>query len=67
LFLIHTLGHEPELISRKEALQKQIWQAMQTITREQLSTSTSTLAAAALRIFPSRAADVRTLHDAGCG
>jgi hypothetical protein len=46
-----TFDVEPELISRKSALQKQIWQAMQTITREQLSTSTSTLAAALIEMF----------------
>ena len=42
---------EPELIARKAALQKQIWQAMLTITREQPSTSTSALATAVLEMF----------------
>jgi hypothetical protein len=47
----NTFDVEPELIAQKHALQAQIWQAMQIITREQPSNSVTTLATSLIEMF----------------
>jgi hypothetical protein len=49
-----TFDVEPKLILQKTALEKQIWQAMETLSREQPSTSTAMLGAALIEMFESR-------------
>jgi hypothetical protein len=44
-------GVEPNLILQKKELQKQIWQAMQTLYREQPTTSTADLVSALIEMF----------------
>jgi len=46
-----TFDVEPAFLARKEALQTQIWQVVQTVSREQASTNTSALAAALIEMF----------------
>ena len=46
-----TFDVEPELVARKDALQMQIWQAVQTVARKQASTTTSALVAAVIEMF----------------
>jgi hypothetical protein len=46
-----TFDVEPKLIAQKEALQTQIWQAVEAVVRTQPSISTSVLAAAVIEMF----------------
>jgi hypothetical protein len=46
-----TFDVEPKLIAQQEALQAQIWQAVETVDRAQPSTSTFALAAAVIEMF----------------